>query len=275
MFSAADENIKRIADALERLAPPPAVWADPLTAPAYIWRGQNLVAARSFKPFPLACLTGVDAQKKALLDNTARLANNLAAHDVLLWGARGSGKSALCKSVVGELQQEGAALALIEVAGERVDTLPELFGYIADQPRSYVLFVDDLGFEEGSSAPRILRSLLEGGAEARPANARLYVTANRRHIIARQVQDTAESFTRDSLDDQLALADRFGLNLGFHVCDQKNYLEMIRGYAARFGLKLDEDHALSWVRSRSGLSGRMAWQYIIEIAGEQGRNISL
>ncbi|AFN56601.1 hypothetical protein FBY51_0373 [Zymomonas mobilis] len=275
MLSADDNNLKRIADALERLAPPPAVWADPMASPAYIWRGQNLIAARSFKPFPLDCLTGIDSQKKALLDNTARLANHLAAHDVLLWGARGSGKSALCKSVVGELQKEGADLALIEVAGERVDTLPELFGYIADQPRSFVLFVDDLGFEEGSSAPRILRSLLEGGAEARPDNARLYVTANRRHIIARQVQDTAESFTRDSLDDQLALADRFGLNLGFHVCDQSNYLEMIRGYAVRFGLTLDENHALSWVRSRSGLSGRMAWQYIIEIAGEQGRNITL
>ncbi|MFT9120754.1 MAG: ATP-binding protein [Zymomonas mobilis subsp. pomaceae] len=275
MLVSDDTTLKRIADALERLAPPPPVLADPLAAPAYVWRDKSLIATRSFKPFPLECLAGVDVQKKALLDNTARLANRVAAHDVLLWGSRGSGKSALCKSVVGELQKEGAPIALIEVAGERVDTLPDLFGHIADQPRSFVLFVDDLGFEEGSSAPRLLRSLLEGGAEARPENARLYVTANRRHIVAREVQHTEASFARDVLDDQLALADRFGLNLGFHVCNQDTYIEMVRGYAARFGLQLDEKQALSWVRSRSGLSGRMAWQYIIEIAGEQGKNISL
>ena len=264
--------LDRIAAALDRLAPPPPGAADPVAHPAYVWRDGALVAARAFAPLSLDLLAGVDAQKAALLENSRRLAAGHAAHDVLLWGARGSGKSALVKSVVGSLQSDGAAIALIEVAGDRIESLPALFGTIADRPRAYILFIDDLGFEEPSAAPRVLRSLLEGGAEARPANARLYVTANRRHIVARDIaeQDSAIN-PRDVIDDKLALADRFGLSLGFHVCDQPTYVAMVAGYAHALGLTFEPHDAIAWATQRGSRSGRVAWQYVVEIAGRQGK----
>jgi predicted AAA+ superfamily ATPase len=266
--------LSRIADALDRLSPPPPVTADPLAHPAYVWRGGALVPARMFAPLPLDLLSGIDAQKAALLENARRLAAGHAAHDVLLWGSRGAGKSALVKSVVGALQGEGAAIALIEVAGDRLESLPALFSTIADAPRAFVLFVDDLGFEEGGAGPRLLRSLLEGGAEARPANARLHVTANRRHIVPRDLaeQDSAIN-PRDVIDDKMALADRFGLSLGFHVCDQPTYVAMVAGYAARLGLEFDPQDAIAWATQRGSRSGRVAWQYVVELAGRHGRDL--
>jgi predicted AAA+ superfamily ATPase len=178
----------RIAAALERLAPPAAPAADPMAHPAYIWRDGGLAAARAFTPLPLELLSGVDAQKGALVENARRLATGSAAHDVLLWGARGTGKSALVKATVGALQKNGLAIALIEIAGDRIETLPRLFALIADRPRAFILFLDDLGFEDAGHGARLLRSMLEGGAEARPANARLHVTANRRHIVSRDLR---------------------------------------------------------------------------------------
>ena len=266
--------LDRIAAALDRLAPPPQVAADAVAHPAYVWREGTLIAARSFAPLSLDLLAGVDAQKAALLENSRRLAAGHAAHDVLLWGARGSGKSALVKSVVGALQSSQAEIALIEVAGDRLESLPALFATIADRPRAYILFIDDLGFEEPSAAPRLLRSLLEGGAEARPANARLYVTANRRHIVSRDIaeQDSAIN-PRDVIDDKLALADRFGLSLGFHVCDQPTYVAMVAGYAEALGLTFEPRDAIAWATQRGSRSGRVAWQYVVEIAGRQGKTL--
>jgi predicted AAA+ superfamily ATPase len=266
--------LDRIAAALDRLAPPPPAAADAMAHPAYVWRDGALIAARAFAPLPLDLLAGVDAQKAALLENSRRLAAGHAAHDVLLWGARGSGKSALVKAVVGALQAEAAAIALVEVAGDRLESLPALFSTIAAAPRAYILFIDDLGFEEPSAAPRLLRSLLEGGAEARPANARLYVTANRRHIVARDVaeQDSAIN-PRDVIDDKLALADRFGLSLGFHVCDQPTYVAMVAGYAEALDLAFDPHDAIAWATQRGSRSGRVAWQYVVEIAGRQGKTL--
>jgi len=269
-----DALLARIADALDRLAPPPPPSAHPGAHPAYVWRDGALVAARAFAPLPLDLLAGIDAQKAALVENSRRLADRLPSHDVLLWGARGAGKSALVKSAVGALQGDGKAIALIEVAGEHLDALPQLFSRIAEVPRAFILFIDDLGFEEGSSAPRTLRSLLEGGAEARPANARLYVTANRRHILSRDLKEQDSPINpRDVIDDKLALADRFGLSLGFHVCDQPTYVTMVEGYAARFGLELDPQDAIQWATLRGSRSGRVAWQYVVELAGRQGRRI--
>jgi uncharacterized protein len=270
-----DEPIlSRIADALDRIAPPPPVSADPMAAPAYLWRGQGLAATRAFTPLSLDLLTGIDAQKAGIVENSRRLAKGHAAHDVLLWGSRGAGKSALVKSTVGALQAEGVAIALIEVAGDHLETLPTLFTQIADMQRAFILFIDDLGFAEGSDAPRLLRSMLEGGAEARPANARLYVTANRRHIVPRDLgeQDSAIN-PRDVVDDKLALSDRFGLSLGFHVCDQPTYVAMVEGYAARFGLSIDPQEAISWATQRGSRSGRVAWQYVVEVAGRQGKRL--
>lgn len=269
-----DPILIRIADALDRIAPPPPVAADPMSAPAYLWRGQGLSAARDFAPLPLDLLTGIDQQKQAVAENSRRLAKGHAAHDILLWGSRGSGKSALVKSAVGALQGEGVGIALIEVAGDHIETLPTLFARIADLPRSFVLFIDDLGFAEGSDAPRLLRSMLEGGAEARPANARLYVTANRRHIVPRDLKEQDSPINpRDVIDDKLALSDRFGLSLGFHVCDQPTYVAMVEGYAARFGLVVDPQEAISWATQRGSRSGRVAWQYVVEAAGRQGKRL--
>jgi predicted AAA+ superfamily ATPase len=267
--------LARIADALERIAPAPPAAADPLSHPAYVWRDGSLLATRAFAPLPLDLLSGIEAQKAALVENSRRLAHRHAAHDVLLWGARGAGKSALVKASVGALQRRGEAIALVEVAGEQLDALPRLFDLIADAPRAFVLFVDDLGFEDGSGAPRLLRSLLEGGAEARPANARLYVTANRRHIVSRSLAEQDDPINpRDVIDDKLALADRFGLSLGFHVCDQPTYVTMVAGYAARLGLPFDEKEAIGWATQRGSRSGRVAWQYVVDLAGREGKAVS-
>jgi predicted AAA+ superfamily ATPase len=266
--------LARIADALDRIAPPPPPAADPLAYPAYVWRDGALLAAREFRPLPLDLLTGIDAQKEAVVENARRLADGHAAHDVLLWGSRGSGKSALVKAAVGALQAEGLEIALIEVAGDHLEALPKLFAQIADVPRAFILFIDDLGFEEGSAAPRHLRSLLEGGAEARPANARLHVTANRRHIVHRDLHEQDSPINpRDVVDDRLALADRFGLSLGFHVCDQPTYVAMVEGYARELGLSFDPQDAISWATQRGSRSGRVAWQYVVELAGRQGKAV--
>jgi len=269
-----ESSARRIADALERLAPPPAPHADPAAHPAYVWRDGGLEPTRVFAPLPPDLLTGIDAQKAAVMENSRRLAHGHAAHDILLWGSRGAGKSALVKSSVGALQADGLGIALIEIAGEHLETMPRLFATIADVPRAFILFLDDLGFEEGSGAPRILRSLLEGGAEARPANARLYVTANRRHIVHRDLKEQDSPINpRDVVDDRLALADRFGLSLGFHVCDQATYVAMVEGYARRLGLAFDAQDAVAWATQRGSRSGRVAWQYVVELAGRQGKAV--
>lgn len=270
------DPLDRIAAALERLSPPPPNAADAAAHPAYVWRNGVLVAARAFRPLPLDLLVGMEAQKAALVTNLERLAKGFAAQDVLLWGARGTGKSALVKSAVAAVQADGDDLALVEVAADRLDTLPRVFDVIAALPRAFALFVDDLGVDAAADA-RALRSLLEGGAEARPANARLLVTSNRRHLVAREMDDHAADARavnpRDALDDQLALADRFGLSLGFHAVDQAHYLAIVRGYAARFGLTVDDAEAVQWATRRGGRSGRVAWQYINEIAGRAGRRV--
>ncbi len=267
------DDLARIAAALERLAPAPPAAADPLTHPAYVWRDDVLVAARAFAPLPLELLHGVDAQKAALLANLERLAAGHAAQDVLLWGARGTGKSALVKAVVGAVQGAGGALAIVEVAADRLDSLPQLFDAIAGVPRAFVLFLDDLGFDAAADA-RTLRSLLEGGAEARPANARLVVTSNRRHLIPRDIHEQESAINpRDAVDDHLALADRFGLSLGFHVVDQPLYLEIVRGYTERYDLPFEPQDALLWATKRGSRSGRVAWQYVVDLAGRAGKSV--
>lgn len=267
------DPLDRIAAALDRIAPAAAAPADPLAHPAYLWRDQSLQAARHFAPLPLRLLTGIDAQKEAVHTNLARLAAGQAAHDVLLWGARGTGKSALVKSAVGDIQAGGGALALIEVPVSALGGLPRLFDAIDGVARGFALFIDDLAFEAPGEA-RALRSMLEGGAEARPANARFLVTSNRRHLLPRDLaeQDSAIN-PRDVVDDKLALADRFGLSLGFHVLDQDGYLAIVAGYADEFGLAYDPQDALQWATQRGARSGRVAWHYAVELAGCAGKSI--
>jgi predicted AAA+ superfamily ATPase len=265
------DPLDRIAAALERLSPPPAPAADPLAHPAYRWGAGTLAAARAFAPVPLDRLVGLERQKAALVGNLARLAAGHAAHDVLLWGARGTGKSALVKSATAAVQAQGGRLALVEVA--TTADLPALFVALAPVPRGFAVFLDDLGVDAPAEA-RALRSVLEGGAEPRPANVRLLVTANRRHLQPRDIaeQDSAIN-PRDSVDDQLALADRFGLSLGFHALDQDGYLAIVRGYAEAYGLPFDGEAAIRWATQRGSRSGRVAWQYVTEVAGREGRVI--
>lgn len=268
------DELARIAAALERIAPPPAAPADLASAVAFLWRSGTLSQARHFAPLPLDLLTGIDDQKATLLENARRLARGQAAHDALLWGAKGTGKSALVKSVVGAARAEGLDLALIDVAADRLDTLPLLFERIEGVPRAFILFIDDIGFEAGGPETRALRSLLEGGAEARPANARLHVTSNRRHIVARDIAEQASAINpRDVVDDRLALADRFGLTLGFHVVDQQGYLAIVERYAAAYELPFDAPDALLWATRRGARSGRVAWHYVTELAGRAGRSL--
>lgn len=261
----------RIAEALERLAPAPQVEAAPHAHPAYIWRGTTLEAARAFRPLPLHMLRGVERQRDALRSSLERLSTGAASHDALLWGARGTGKSALVKSLVAAIQAEGGSLALVEVTGARIDTLPALFARLERVERAFAIFLDDLGFENSGEA-RVLRSLLDGGAEARPGNCRLIVTSNRRHLMPRDLAEQASAINpRDAVDDNLALADRFGLSLGFHAMDQDLYLEVVESYAAAHGLPVDRQEAVEWATRRGSRSGRVAWQYVVEVAGRSGK----
>jgi predicted AAA+ superfamily ATPase len=271
----APNPLARIADALERLSPPPP--APPrVDAPAYVWDGVRLAEVERFAPVPIDLLSGIDGQRDLLLENTRRLASGAAAHDVLLWGARGSGKSALVKSAVGALQGEGAAIALVELPATAIGSLPALFGTIRHWPRSVVVFIDDLAFDQTGDGARLLRSVLEGGAAARPESVRLYVTSNRRHIVPRNLDEQASAINvRDVVDDNLALADRFGLSLGFHVCDQDTWLAIVSGYAERMGLGFDPGEALTWCTQRGARSGRVAWHYVVELAGRAGVPVTL
>jgi uncharacterized protein len=267
-----DEILRRIADALDRIAPPLPDAVDPAEAMAFAWDGRALHPVSGFTPMPLGMLTGIDAQRDLLLANSRRLAAGHAAHDALLWGARGSGKSALAKSVVAAVQAEGTPLVLVEAASDALASLPALFAAIHDWPVPAIIFVDDLAFEGGTEGARALRSLLEGGAQARPSHVRLYVTSNRRHIVARDIAEQESAINvRDVVDDRLALSDRFGLSLGFHVCDQQTWLRMVRGYADHLGLAFDEADALTFAAQRGSQSGRVAWHYAVELAGRAGR----
>lgn len=263
------DALNRIAAALERLSPPPPPAADPAAHPAYLWSGGVLARAAGLDAPPLDRLVGVDAAKAALLGNLRRLGRGLPAHDVLLWGARGTGKSALVKASVAALQAEGLDLALVEVAD--AGQLPALFRVIGATRRAWAVFVDDLGIDRPADA-RALRSVLEGGAEPRPANARLLVTANRRHLQPRDMGAQAAAVNaRDEGDDQLALADRFGLSLGFHAMDQDAYLAAVRSHAGAAGLSFDPADAVGWATRRGSRSGRVAWQYVVELSGREGR----
>jgi uncharacterized protein len=264
-----NELLARIAAALERLSPPVTA-ALPGDA-TLVWHKDALQPVAAFAPVDIALLTGIDTQKAAVLENGRRLAHGHGAHDILLWGARGSGKSALVKASFAALLAEGLALRLVEASGEDLDSLPVLFDLLRRDTRPAIVFIDDLGFEANNAAARHLRSLLDGGIAARPHHVRLYVTSNRRHILPRNLDEQASAINpRDAADDNLALADRFGLSLGFHVCDQETWLDMVAAYARHLGLDHDPQDALTWAAQRGARSGRVAWHYAIELAGRAG-----
>ena len=264
------EALERIAAALERLAPPPLPPTDWLGAPAYVWEGDRARAVPVLDALPLEGLHGIDPQKQALRDNCARLASGAAAHDVLLWGARGMGKSALVRACVADVQRETQRLALVQLAPGTLPSFPALIAELAEQSRAFLLFIDDLGFgADGRAEMLALRSLLDGGIAPRPAHIRLIVTANRRTITERE--DTSGAIhERDERDDALALADRFGLTLGFHPADKDTYLAIVAGYLAPLGLTFVVEEAMAFAIQRGNRSGRTALQFATEIAGRAG-----
>lgn len=264
--------LARIAAALERLSPAPAAAADPAIGHWFGWDGRSLHAAAQARTTALTLYQGVAAQAEALLTNTARHARRLPAHDVLLWGSRGMGKSSLVRSVVAELAGSGHDLALVQVLLPALPTLPELFRQLAAVDRPFIIFLDDVSLGADAGEVHALRSLLDGGVQARPDHVRLIVTSNRRHLVPRSLSENEGDAInpRDVADDHLALADRFGLRLGFHPCDQADYLAMCAAYADAHGLSFDPAAALAWAVMRGGRSGRVAWQFTVEQAGLQG-----
>jgi len=268
------DALERIDAALERLAPAPLPPTDWLGAPAYVWEGEAARAVPVLDALPMEALHGIEAQKVALRNNCARLARRAAAHDALLWGARGMGKSALVRACVADVQREvPGALALVQLAPGTLPTFPALVAALAEVNRAFLLFIDDLGFgADGRAEMLALRSLLEGGIAPRPAHIRLVVTANRRGIVERQ--DTSGAVhERDERDDALALADRFGLSLGFHPADKDTYLAILEGYTAPLGLAFDAEEAMAFAIQRGNRSGRTALQFATELAGRAGKSL--
>ena len=269
------DTLERIAAALDRLAParlPPHDW---ISAPAYIWDGAQAQTVTHLNALPLDALRGVDAQKSAFCTNVERLAHGVAAHDALLWGARGMGKSALVRAAIAHIQaQPNAAIALVQVPAAALSTVPDLVAQLGQIERRFLLFIDDLGFAPDEKAEMLsLRSLLEGAIVPRPPSIGFVVTSNRRAIVPRDAHEAEALHERDARDDALALADRFGLTLGFHPCDKKTYLEMIRVYTDPLELTVDEEEALAWAIERGTRSGRTAYQFATELAGRAQRSL--
>jgi uncharacterized protein len=272
-MSANDDLLARIANALDRIAPPAAVPCDWLSHAAYVWDDIGARAVTRFQASNLDLLRGIDAQKAVVTENIARHAKGHAAHDMLLWGSRGMGKSALIRAGIATAQASTPGrIALVQVAPDALSSLAALFSALSQIDRQFLVFIDDLGFEDGdSSGPRALRSWLEGGVEARPGNVRLAITSNRRAIVARHLSEQDDPINpRDAVDDRLALADRFGLSVGFHNCSQDDYLAIIAGYAEANSLAWNEAEALEWSKRRGARSGRVAWQFVNELAGRVG-----
>ena len=269
--------LERIAAALERLAPPVPAATDWSANPAYLWDGISgrPVAGATAEEFDR--LRGIDEQKDRVRANFERLAQGAAAHDTLLWGARGMGKSALVRAAVAKVQQQSGqhTIALVGLLPGTLETITTLIDQLAPLERGFVLFVDDLGFAEGDArAALALRSLLDGSLPIRPANVRIAVTSNRRAIVRSEVPDPQALHERDERDDGLALADRFGLTLGFHPCDRPTYLAILRAYTDPLGLDIDEEEALAYAIERGNRSGRTAMQYACELAGRAGLPLS-
>ncbi|TAD87914.1 MAG: ATP-binding protein [Alphaproteobacteria bacterium] len=272
--------LTRIADALDRLAPPPAPPIDWFAADGFVWQaeGHQLLPIPAVAALPLALLHGIERQRDQLLANTKRFAAGLPANNALLWGARGMGKSSLVKAIHADLNQTRAGadrLMLIEIHREDIPTLPVLLRLIRAAPRRAILFCDDLSFDGQDASYKSLKAVLEGGIEGRPDGVVFYATSNRRHLLARDMIENERSTALnpgEAVEEKVSLSDRFGLWLGFHACDQDTYVRMVLGYAQRFGITLDEADILrrakEWQVTRGSRSGRVAWQFVQDLAGE-------
>ena len=275
--------LERIAAALERLAPPPATAVDLSAADAFVWeaRGERLRPVPRVAGVPYDLLVGIERVALTLHDNTRRFAAGLPANNALLWGTRGMGKSSLVKAIHGRLNEERpGSLVLIEIHREDIESLPRLLNLLAASPRRCLLFCDDLSFDAGETSYKSLKAVLEGGIEGRPPNVLFYATSNRRHLMPRQMIENERAtavIPGEAIEEKVSLSDRFGLWLGFHPCNQETYLAMVERYADRFGLQVDAEtlrhEALEWSKTRGSRSGRVAWQYIQDLAGRLGKTV--
>lgn len=277
--------VERIAAALERLAPPEPRALDLSVADAFVFEAHpfRLRPVEKVARVPLALLCGIDRAVDILLDNTRRFARGLPANNALLWGARGMGKSSLVKAVHGEVLRElPGSLVLVEIHREDIEHLPRLLHLLARSPRRCLLFCDDLSFEPGETSYKSLKAVLEGGIEGRPPNVLFYATSNRRHLMPRQAIENERSSALhpgEAVEEKVSLSDRFGLWIGFHPCDQPTYLAMVERYAEFFRLPVERERlhreALEWARTRGARSGRVAWQFIQDLAGRLGVQLPL
>jgi len=278
-----DTLLRRIADALDRMAPPPAPPVDLTLADAFSWHAESdrLVPVPSVARVDLDLLRGVERVRDILLDNTQQFALGFPANNALLWGSRGMGKSSLVKAIHAAVLAEMPAdapgkLKLIEIHREDIPSLPRLLNQLRAEPHRFILFCDDLSFDHDDSAYKSLKAVLDGGIEGRPPNVVLYATSNRRHLMPRDMIDNERSSAvnpGEANEEKISLSDRFGLWLGFHACDQQTYLAIIRGYVDRYGIEIDEAtlaaESSEWAVTRGGRSGRVAWQYIQDLAGRR------
>lgn len=278
--------LERIAQALERLAPPPAPAPD-FAAPAFLWHGQGTRGADYLEPvahvagIDLPLLVGINRARDTLLDNTRAFARGLPANNALLWGARGMGKSSLVKAIHSTLRAEGYDLKLVELARDDLPSIPRLLAQLRAAPYRFVLFCDDLSFDVGDQHYKSLKAVLDGGIAGRPENVVLYATSNRRHLMPRDmIENEAQAaiHSAEAVEEKVSLSDRFGLWLGFHPCDQDEYLAMIAGYLRAYGMDLPQDEwrgaALEWQVTRGARSGRVAWQFFCSLAAQKGQTLA-
>lgn len=279
-----NDLLQRIAEALERLAPAAPAQLDLKGAEAFVWRAdiERLEPVPSVSRVDFGLLKGIDHQADQLLENTRRFANGYPANNALLWGARGTGKSSLVKAVHAQINSDSPdSLLLVEIHREDIDSLPRLLSFLRESGRRTILFCDDLSFDDSADTSyKSLKAVLEGGIEGRPANVIFYATSNRRHLMPRDMIDNERSTAinpSEAVEEKVSLSDRFGLWLGFHNCDQETYFAMIEGYVAHYGLKISEEDwragAVEWSMTRGARSGRVAWQFIQELAGKLGQQL--
>ena len=275
--------LERIADALDRLAPPPPADLNLDVADAFVWQ-QNpeaLVPIYEVNRLDLDLLHGIQLQRDILLDNTRRFAEGLPANNALLWGARGTGKSSLVKAVHAEVNETAAdQLAIVEIHREDIASLPRLLNVLRESSRRCILFCDDLSFDGSDTSFKSLKAILEGGIEGRPANIIFYATSNRRHLLSREMIENESSTAinpGEAVEEKVSLSDRFGLWLGFHPLTQDTFFEILEGYCKHFGLDITTEQlhkeAIEWSMTRGSRSGRVAWQFIQDLAGRLGKTL--
>ena len=279
MTTASEDPLERIANALDRMSPPPIGTPEFSAADAFVWHvdPDNLAPVHKVNRVDMALLVGIDRARDTLLANTAQFAKGLPANNALLWGARGMGKSSLVKAVHAAVLDEGHSLKIVELQREDLTSVGRLLNLLRDSNERFILFCDDLSFSHDDQHYKSLKAVLDGGIEGRPDNVVFYATSNRRHLMPRDMIENERSSAispSEATEEKVSLSDRFGLWLGFHPCDQDSYLTMIRGYCDAYGLQIDDNtlraDAIEWQATRGARSGRVAWQYFTDLAGRRG-----